>query len=580
VSYGDYRRPVGDDVPLVGRPRGAAWRTLQADGVVWEGQVFLVGGEADLASRMIVTHRRVAFARGGAIVLDLARDWLRPAPILRRDGTILLSITAPGSGYGVEPETIALRMRDGHPAAGHVIAMLAGSGARRITPEAVPSSDYVRGLLPPLPEARRLQSMPQTDAEPILPEFPLLAAGLDDDVPFGSLEFPAPKPAAGPFPTMSASEAPMDRDPVVRQASPPVSMTRDRSWNLEPVRQMVPRATRRRRRAWILRLGGLVLLLGFSAMLGADRIPLPRLERPISEMPTATAIPPSVARYILPTAAAGVPATVNAASTSIALGLGSEGQTAPDQASGAAPAAQATAEPTALPGQLAPTNAPAEPTPTQPAAAPPATAEPAAGAATAEPAAATAEPAATAAGAAATATAGPLQPTIDVARRGGTLPEYGLTAPQEGEWVVVMVTVTNNGADEAELTMTDFTLEADGAPIALDGRSTVVASILRLDGAPDEVDSPISLDPGESVTLPLVFRVPADAATFALRFGDTSTDVAPFFTTANRNRNRTLSLGFTSERPAIISGRLRLADPGPPASPIRNPAGLGFTHPD
>src|SRR5689334_22123451 len=59
------------ETPLVGRPRGAAWRTLQADGVVWEGQVFLVGDDVDLAARMIVTHRSVAFARGGAVVLDI-----------------------------------------------------------------------------------------------------------------------------------------------------------------------------------------------------------------------------------------------------------------------------------------------------------------------------------------------------------------------------------------------------------------------------------------------------------------------------------------------------------------------------
>ena len=70
------------DVPPVGRPRGAAWRSLQADGVVWEGQVVLVGADVDLAARMIVTHRRVAFVRGGEIVLEIPRDWLRPEPVV------------------------------------------------------------------------------------------------------------------------------------------------------------------------------------------------------------------------------------------------------------------------------------------------------------------------------------------------------------------------------------------------------------------------------------------------------------------------------------------------------------------
>src|SRR5690606_33987920 len=104
---------------LVGRPRGAAWRSLQAEGILWEGQVFLVGGEADLAARAIVTPRRLVFARGGEIALDVPRVWLRPAPFLRRNGAVVLNISPPGARYGEPPETLVVRMRDGHPAAGH-----------------------------------------------------------------------------------------------------------------------------------------------------------------------------------------------------------------------------------------------------------------------------------------------------------------------------------------------------------------------------------------------------------------------------------------------------------------------------
>ena len=59
------------DVPPVSRPRGAVWRSLQADGVVWEGQVLLVGDDVDLAARMIVTYRRVVFVRGGEVGLEM-----------------------------------------------------------------------------------------------------------------------------------------------------------------------------------------------------------------------------------------------------------------------------------------------------------------------------------------------------------------------------------------------------------------------------------------------------------------------------------------------------------------------------
>lgn len=540
MSYGDYRQSTGDHVPLVGRPRGAAWRTLQADGVVWEGQVFLIGGETDLATRMIVTHRRVTFARGGVIVLDLAREWLRPAPILRRDGTVQLSITAPGSSYGVESETIALSMRDGHPAAGHVIAMLAGSGARRILPEAVPSSDYVRGLLPPLADTRRSHPSQNTAADPDLPERPLLPSRLDDELPFGSFEFPPRRPALPPLPDTAPDQPFVDRDPVVRQSAPPMSLTRDRAWNLEPIRQMVPRGTRHRRRGWIFRLGGLVVLLGFSALLGADRIPLPRGEQPVSDAPGPTATVRPVAQFILPTVAAGVPSTVIAGSTSFDLGIGSQAQLAPTPSGQAAPAAQATTEPTAE----------------QAAADPPTTPEPAA----AETTAAVAEPATTAIPADETATAAPspaaatddaLRPTVDLARRGATLPEYGLAAPNEGEWLVITLTLINESDTETELAMTDFVLEADGAEIAVDRRSAVVASILRLQGAPDDIADTVRLDPGESITLPLVFQVPSTAVDLALRRGESRIDLTPSL--AAPGSQITSSRGFAAARPTAIT---------------------------
>lgn len=531
VSYEDYRQPAADQVPLVGRPRGAAWRTLQADGVVWEGQAFLVGGDTDLAARLIVTHRRVVFARGGGIVLDLAREWLRPAPVLQRDGTIQLSITAPGSSLSLEPETMTLRMRDGHPAAGQVIAMLAGSGARRIVPDAISGSDYVRGLLPPLPDARRPIARANqgrlTEPEPVGSDLPLIPSRLDDELPFGSLEFQPPRQTLPPLPSAMSrslsSQAPpeRDRDAVVRPAAPPLAMTRDRAWNLEPahqpIHQLLPRGTRRRR-GWIFRLGGLVVLLGFSALLGADRIPLPASIRPGPTAPTvvATATVGPVAQFIQPTAAAGISSTVTAGSTAFALGLGSQGEPPPTPS---AAAVQAATEPpaTAAPAATEPPTT-AAPAPTEPATVVPATEQPAVAATPGTPAPEAASPAAT---------PDPLTETVEQARRGATLPEYGLTAPDAGEWLVVTLLVTNQSEAEAELAMTDYVLVADGAEITVDTRSTVVASILRLQAAPDAIDSIVSLDPGESVTLPLVYAVPAEATDLSLRDGETVIPIDP-----------------------------------------------------
>ena len=86
---------------------------------------------------MIVTHRRVAFVRGGEIVLEIPRDWLRPEPVVRRDGVLELFVLTPGSDLFAEPESFPIRMREGHAAAGHIIAMLAPGGVRRIAPDSL-----------------------------------------------------------------------------------------------------------------------------------------------------------------------------------------------------------------------------------------------------------------------------------------------------------------------------------------------------------------------------------------------------------------------------------------------------------
>ena len=183
---------VGQGAPLVGRPSGAAWRALQADGILWEGQVLLIGVDVDLAARLIVTEHRLAFARGGAVVLDIPRAWLQPAPALRRDDSVLLSITADGNP---EPERILLRMRDGHPATNYLLDLLVGPGraAPALPSQAGPQPSGGARLLPPLPEpARPAPSFPRPrpTGDPALTR-PLPVSPRD---PFGTL----PPAAAAP----------------------------------------------------------------------------------------------------------------------------------------------------------------------------------------------------------------------------------------------------------------------------------------------------------------------------------------------------------------------------------------------
>ena len=99
-----------DQAPIVGRPRGNAWRVLQADGIEWEGQVYLIGDEIDLAMRLIVTRKRIAFALGGGIALEVDRGWLNPPPTISRLGDVTLFVDADNSGNA---EKLRLQFRDG-----------------------------------------------------------------------------------------------------------------------------------------------------------------------------------------------------------------------------------------------------------------------------------------------------------------------------------------------------------------------------------------------------------------------------------------------------------------------------------
>lgn len=300
--------------PLVGRPRGAGWRALQADGVQWEGQVLLVGADVDLAARIIVTQRRLAFARGGNVVLDVDRAWLGPLPILRPDGSIVLSV---GSEHDLEPQQIELRLRDGHPATHHLLNLLGGPGyAARARPlESRPNGPRPARILPPLPDPDRShqsgRGIAMVPATTTAPTSPLPVSRRD---PFGSspddsepLEFPP-------------------LEPIVRPGPPPASIGRDRDWNLPPLPGMVPRAARRRR-GWSLRLGGLVLLLALAAAVGSGRTSS-LLGVQTGDDPTAPAVGggPTVAAQVAPP-----PPTIGAddpAPTAVPAGIGGPADTA------------------------------------------------------------------------------------------------------------------------------------------------------------------------------------------------------------------------------------------------------------
>ncbi len=113
--------------PDVGRPRGSALRGLEAEGVIFETQVLIVGGESDLAARLMLTSQRLVLVAGGEIAIDIQREWLRPQPRLIAENGIRVFITPEAAeAGGDQTERISLRARDGRGAAVQIISAVTG----------------------------------------------------------------------------------------------------------------------------------------------------------------------------------------------------------------------------------------------------------------------------------------------------------------------------------------------------------------------------------------------------------------------------------------------------------------------
>lgn len=254
-------------VPEVRRPRGVAWRSLQADGLVWEGQVFLVGADFDMAARLIVTRERLALARGGGIILEAPRGWFRPAPRLLPDGNVLLTVTPDADASKGNSETLLLRMREGWSDASHLVILLGGSRSRRrANRQAGAGSATPVPVIPvdpddPLDWARPGGSPAEASAGAADPT----AGTPRQDPPWSRsrrgqppIDVPIAAPTAAGAGAMAATAK---HEPyVLPPPKAPASHGRYYDWNLPP-EEVVPSRGNRRRRGWILRLGGLFALI-------------------------------------------------------------------------------------------------------------------------------------------------------------------------------------------------------------------------------------------------------------------------------------------------------------------------------
>jgi endonuclease YncB( thermonuclease family) len=547
------------DVPPVGRPRGATWRSLQADGVVWEGQVLLVGADVDLAARMIVTHRRLVFVRGGDVVLEIPRDWLRPEPVVRRDGVFELFIVMPGSDIFAEPVSFPIRMREGHAAAGHIIAMLAPGGVRRIAPDALSGIERAREAAPP-------------------PRFGGFWDGIEDGTDLGGTKLiasPGKSREKGnqeaPEPELTRLEPP---DRVLRLSSAPQPRPLSPAF---PISGVLPRDQRRSPWTLLLRVIAVTVLLATAAALGAGRLTLPRTA--LNAVLSAPTPVPAVSGSPVVTPATSLSPQQE---TAMEIGVGGEGAEATGDATSAGaavaqtdaatvtPAPAATAAPAAVPSPT-PTAAPA-PTSTPPPA-PVAVASPTM-AALAPPAPAAATPNQTLQQPAAVAPDSPpaqelvlgqLRLAITSALHGESLPKFGLP-PGSGNWVVLRLNLRNDGDAPASLAMGDLRLfdRNSGTVADLDGGTNVIAKLAGLDPAWSPTDV-VPVEPNATAEALAVFLLPPGSSDdLALIVGQSSIDLAPSLALENAAPAETPQLVQGSVTDVIDGGRIAVSINGAP----------------
>jgi endonuclease YncB( thermonuclease family) len=533
-SHDEQQHGSPHDVPPVGRPRGAVWRSLQADGVVWEGQVLLVGDDVDLAARMIVTHRRVVFVRGGEVVLEMPRGWLRPEPVLRRDGVLELFVAMPGGNFFDEPMRVPLRMREGHPAAGHIIAMLGPSGVRHIAPDALSGLERAREATPP----PRFGGFWDDEPDSLANGNGLVGAVDDFD------QHPDPPPVA----TEHVDWAPIE--PPGRVMRVPSNPPQRPSPGGFPIAGMLPRDQRRSPWRLLVRVAALTVLLATAAALGAGRLDLqvPGLaNEPVLVAPTAT-IPATTT----PTA---VPQTALPSDQEAAISIGVGGPAAQVSAADATATAAAGATPAETPVPSLATTAPAIPTPAAtptPLVVPTATPQPTTSAAPAATTQGSASPAATAGTPGESAATpmplaptqaaavdpgeppaqeivvGPLRLTLLTALRAESLPRYALP-PSSGEWVLLTARLTNESDTAASLAMSELRLFDRGTAtvVDLDTGTDVIATLAGFDPAWSNEDA-IPVAPGESVEALLLYLLPPGGSDdLTLLVGQTSIDLGP-----------------------------------------------------
>lgn len=582
-------------LPDVGRPKGGAWRRLQDEGIVWEGQVLITGDDTDLAALLIVTNERLAFIRGGVIALDIERDWLDPAPVLRRTGTVQLWVSPPGDPVA---ESLTFIARDGRDEAAVLLSLINDDrsfGAAFQLPTYVPDRLPQRPDYPVAP-SRRNDSWGDAwqDARPrALPTYSLLD---DDDFPPVSAE-----PEGMPAWEEAIAEALVPGQPI-----PLAGSIRNPNDPLKPIDGFDSKYARDRR-SWVIRLVGLFLLVGIGSVIASGILPDADDIRSLLDDGTTTPVtvaqssnptPITVAQSNEPTPTPttetldNVPTstktgpsssdprnpTVVPIETAVVLGVGGDdSHTPPPPTVPAEPTptatvapqqdttgAQSSEEPAATESTSSSSNDPVIPDPDEnftPSPSPTATSEPQpTETATVETVAE--EPAENPAQ---SAELEGLQLTITEIHQGERLPDLTLGRNSIGEWVVVLAEITNTTSAPIELPMRAVQLSTSAdptAPVGLDSASSAVASYLGMNPTV-RADAAASIPAGGVQPLALVFSIPVDAGNLTLLFGDQEFDLTGNTASDSSMQIEATGFEFSSSRRASSDGVIVAASTAP-----------------
>jgi endonuclease YncB( thermonuclease family) len=320
-------------IPHAGRPRGEAWRELQREDIEWEGQVLIGADEHVLSARLIITSKRLAFARGGEVVLDISRWWLKRPPYLSGNGAINLRIET-GAG---QRDRLQFTARDGREAATDIVTLL--THGRQALPSAPLDSVFTN--VPPRRASRTVSPGPDLTQEPaaasprLADEHKYTADVIDATTlqVLGTTDFPPVTETQTPSTHLdsTADAGRLASDPILISTLANQSH-RSGEWSLNPIPSLSPRTGRSATLAWAFRLSGLIALIALAAAFGSNRLPdTSRLtDRGDSiNAPDAqtTATSQSVAQ-VDPTATLALEGadepTREAAETAVSLGVGGE----------------------------------------------------------------------------------------------------------------------------------------------------------------------------------------------------------------------------------------------------------------